>query len=174
MDSVDFAIALRRYRILDYLDKHIHKGWTDKNITPLLRNMPAGLKLDNSVNWRTICRWRQRLLDSNGNIAALSPSKGTGRKTTRTVGDEALLLPTIKRMLVTAPPLKVSVYHREYAEEVDSYNGLVLEDTQRISKLSYKSFKSRYEKMKIDYEKKMERARSFTPKNRLDLKEFNN
>tara|TARA_R110002033_G_scaffold135713_4_gene175372 strand:- start:61300 stop:61755 length:456 start_codon:yes stop_codon:yes gene_type:complete len=147
MNIFEKAIAVRRYQIIAYLDKNIDKGWTDKNITPLLNNLPVELQMDNSVNWRTICRWRQQYLESNGCLSSLVPSKGTGNKTVRTVGDEALLIPMLNVML-KMDSVKVSVHYREYAEEVNAFNSLVLEPSGLISRLTYKSFKARYEKLK--------------------------
>jgi putative transposase len=147
MIILEEAIAVRRYRLIAYLDRNIDKGWTDKNITPLLQNLPAELKMDNAVNWRTICRWRQQYLESNCCLTSLVPSKGTGYKTVRRTDDEALLIPMLNRM-IKLNSVKVSVHYREYAEEVDAYNSLVLEASRVISKLTYKSFKTRYVKLK--------------------------
>jgi len=147
MNMLEEAIAVRRYKLIAYLDRNIEKGWTDKNITPLLENLPSELQMENSVNWRTICRWRQQYIESNGNIASLAPAKGTGNKTVRTIGDEALLMPTLHKML-RIRRLKIATHYREYVQEVDAFNSLVLDPTEVISRLSYKSFKARFEKLK--------------------------
>ncbi|QIR16565.1 hypothetical protein [Shewanella aestuarii] len=169
--SVDgTAIALRRFRILTYLDARIEKGWTDKNITPLLKQLPAEFELESHVNWRTVCRWRQAFLDGNSHISALVPAPGKGRHTTRTTNDSALLEPTIKIMLRQSNP-NVAAFYRDYLVEVEAFNELACTQEDRIEQVSYRTFSARYAKMKAEHDAKMKRIESFKPRNRLDLKE---
>jgi putative transposase len=136
-------IAARRYQLIQYLQEQVNGGWTERNLKPLLQNLPELYSTDAPVNWRTICRWRKKLLESNGDINSLIPSKGTGVRTVKTVGDDVVLHVTIKRMLKQRS-INVMSFYREYEENVNGFNCLIPDPAEKISKLTYKTFKGVY------------------------------
>ncbi|MCE9785962.1 hypothetical protein [Shewanella algae] len=62
--------ALKRYELLNFIERKNTGGWTQKNLDPLLDSFFA-TNGGERPNWRTVARWYKSYLDSNGDLVSL-------------------------------------------------------------------------------------------------------
>ncbi|WP_055731949.1 Mu transposase C-terminal domain-containing protein [Agarivorans gilvus] len=75
--------ALRRYALIQWVDKRLKGGWTEKKLSPLLEQ--ATIEFDFTLpNWRTLSRWYSSYINSGHSLEALLPKHhkkgGTGAR----------------------------------------------------------------------------------------------
>ncbi|MGF1728485.1 Mu transposase C-terminal domain-containing protein [Photobacterium kasasachensis] len=117
--------ALRRLDILNYVEKRLDGGWTERNLVPLLEAYKD--EVGHSVpSWRSLAEWKSKYLKSGKSIFSLAPKhskKGNREQCSDPMGlvEEAIN----KKYLVKERPSVSSAY--------DYYRARVIEENRSIA-----------------------------------------
>lgn len=109
--EISQAEALRRLSYIQYIEKHNSKGWTEKNLKPLLAS--AENLLDGPLpSWRTIVSWRKSYNDSGCDLSSLIPkhSRKGNRNGKNVSGDSFYWLAVHNKYLSRERPTISSTY----------------------------------------------------------------
>jgi len=137
--------ALRRLSYIQYIEKNNSKGWTEKNLKPLLTR--AENLLDGPLpSWRTIVSWRKIYNDSGCDLSSLIPRhnlKGN-RNGKNTSGDSFYWQAVNKKYLSRERPTVASTY-KYYKDLITIENRNIVEG--KIEAISKRAFYSRIQKL---------------------------
>ncbi|TMO85511.1 Mu transposase C-terminal domain-containing protein [Pseudoalteromonas ruthenica] len=132
-----------RLKYIRWLKERIVGGWTEKNLAPLINEMPKVEGAD-KPNWRTAARWFKSYSESDESIFALIPKhQKKGKRTQRTDTDK-FFEKALERFLVKERP-SVSSAYQYYKDLVVIENEKVIGEDLRP--LTYKAFKNRIDKL---------------------------
>lgn len=141
-----------RLKYIKWLKQRLTGGWTQKNLVPLLAEMPE-YEGQEKPKWRTAAGWYAEYIKVKEDIHALIPKHHRkGNRQTRTDTDKFFEL-ALTRYLTKEKP-SVSSAYRFYCDQIilenDKVSGVPLKP------LSYKAFKNRIDNMP-QYEVMVER-----------------
>ena len=132
--------AFDRYKLISFIDKENSKGWTQKNLDPILDKLFAEDD-SNKPSWRTVVRWRKRYIESNGDIASLiNKQHKKGNREKRIHGDEKFFEEALERFLDAKRP-SVTTAHKYYKDLILIENETIIEG--KIPIISYNAFNKR-------------------------------
>ena len=132
--------ATDKYVLLAHLEKVNSKGWTQKNLKPLL-SAYFSESPNEPPNWRTVVRWRNKYLKSGGDLASLvSSHKQKGNYKKRVQGDEQFFENALARFLDAKRPTVTAAY-QYYKDAITIENEKIVDG--KIPFISYTSFNKR-------------------------------
>lgn len=135
---------LRRVKIISFVEKRLQGGWTEKNLTPLLEQVPKTIGLK-APSWRILATWKKNYYESGKSIDSLIPKhadKGNRKKNSdhRNLVDEAIL-----KKYLTRERVSVAATYRYYKSRVIETNKNILES--KIELMSQRSFYHRIDEL---------------------------
>ncbi|MFA8091450.1 Mu transposase C-terminal domain-containing protein [Klebsiella oxytoca] len=139
--------ALHRLAYIQWFERRLQGGWTEKNIQPLIEE--AALSLGPPVpNWLTLTRWHKNYIQNGQQVTALIPKHHEkGNKASRlTPDEESFIYDAIKGFLTLEKP-SIAKIHQLYCDKIKVAN-IYLTDN-KIKAISYKSFNNRIKKIPI-------------------------
>ncbi|WP_345889033.1 Mu transposase C-terminal domain-containing protein [Shewanella algae] len=132
--------ALKRYELINFIERKNTGGWTQKNLDPLLDSFFAA-NIGERPNWRTVTRWYKSYLDSNGDLASLVEKKHKkGNRNKRVDGDEHFFEVALSRFLDAKRP-NIAKAYQYYKDTITIENDSIIDG--KIPIISYNSFKNR-------------------------------
>ena len=132
--------ALQRYKLISTIDKKLSRGWTQRNLDPILDELFKGGDVVRP-NWRTVARWRKKYIDSNGDIASLADKNHKmGNRTNRIKGDDKFFDKALERFLDAKRPTVATAY-QYYKDLIVIENENIVEG--KIPIISYNAFNKR-------------------------------
>ncbi|BED87911.1 transposase [Pseudoalteromonas sp. MM1] len=132
--------ALQRYKLISTIDKKLSRGWTQRNLDPILDELFKGGDVVRP-NWRTVARWRKKYIDSNGDIASLADKNHKmGNRTNRIKGDDKFFDKALERFLDAKRPTVATAY-KYYKDLIVIENENIVEG--KIPIISYTAFNKR-------------------------------
>ena len=132
--------ALQRYKLISSIDKKLSRGWTQRNLDPILDELFKGSD-EVRPNWRTVARWRKKYIESNGDIASLADKNHKmGNRTNRIEGDDKFFDKALERFLDAKRPTVATAY-QYYKDLIVIENESIVEG--KIPIISYNAFNKR-------------------------------
>ncbi|WP_258405435.1 Mu transposase C-terminal domain-containing protein [Shewanella sp. FJAT-52076] len=132
--------ALKRYELLNFIERKNTGGWTQKNLDPLLDSFFA-TNVGERPNWRTVARWYKSYMDSNGDLASLvEKNHKKGNRNKRVDGDEHFFEVALLRFLDAKRP-NITKAYQYYKDTITIENDSIVDG--KIPIISYNSFKNR-------------------------------
>lgn len=136
--------ALARLDILNYVEKRLTGGWTERNLLPLLNSYKS--KTGKWVpTWRILVEWKSAYFESGRNIFSLAPKhKQKGNRNKKT-DSQQLVNEAITKKYLTKERLAV-------AEAFEYYKSRVIEENRRntatkIKPISKRTFYNRVDEL---------------------------
>ncbi|MGA4607605.1 Mu transposase C-terminal domain-containing protein [Pseudoalteromonas maricaloris] len=140
-DVQDATFARLKY--IKWLKQHLIGGWTQKNLAPLLVEMPE-FEGQEKPKWRTVASWHAVYIKAEKDIHALIPKHHRkGNRQTRTDTDKFFEL-ALTRFLTKELP-SVASAHQYYCDQIDLDNEKVIGEP--LKPLTYKAFKNRIDNL---------------------------
>ncbi|MBQ4844559.1 Mu transposase C-terminal domain-containing protein [Pseudoalteromonas sp. MMG005] len=137
------AATLARLKYIKWLKQRLIGGWTQKNLTPLLDEMPE-FQGQEKPKWRTVAGWHADYIKAEEDIHALIPKHHRkGNRQARTDTDKFFEL-ALTRYLTREMPSVASAY-RYYCDQIVLENDKVLGEP--LKPLTYKAFKNRIDNL---------------------------
>ncbi|QLJ09308.1 MULTISPECIES: Mu transposase C-terminal domain-containing protein [Pseudoalteromonas] len=144
--------TLARLKYVKWLKQRLIGGWTQKNLVPLLAEMPE-FQGQEKPKWRTVAGWHSGYIKAEEDIHALIPKyHRKGNRKPRTDTDKFFEL-ALTRYLTKEIP-NVASAHRFYCDQIVLENDKVLGEP--LKPLTYKAFKNRIDNLP-QYEVMLER-----------------
>jgi putative transposase len=136
--------ALHRLKYLQWIEARLIRGWTEKNLTPLL--VEAASILSPPVpNWRTLARWHKRYNQHGRKLIALIPShQSKGNTKSRMTSSEELLFEQAVHNYLVAEKPSIQSSFVEYTDFVQIENDTIIDNP--IKAISYRAFHNRIKK----------------------------
>nr|WP_193988258.1 Mu transposase C-terminal domain-containing protein [Lelliottia steviae] len=132
--------ALQRYKLISFIDKKLSRGWTQRNLDPILDELFKGHG-EVRPSWRTVARWRKKYIESNGDIASLVDKKHKmGNRTKRIEGDDKFFDIALERFLDAKRPTVATAY-QYYKDLIIIENENIVEG--KVPIMSYTAFNNR-------------------------------
>uniref|UniRef100_A0A486XMY0 TniA putative transposase n=1 Tax=Rheinheimera sp. BAL341 TaxID=1708203 RepID=A0A486XMY0_9GAMM len=132
--------ALDKYQLISLLEKRVSRGWTEKNLNPILDELFV-TAIEKRPNWRTVVRWRKNFIESNGDIVSLVPKRQKmGNRVKRIEGDEVFFEDALARFLDAKRPSVAKAY-QYYKDRITIENESIVDG--KIHIISYKNFNKR-------------------------------
>lgn len=137
--------AIERFKLLSWLAKDLGtKGWTPKNIEPLLDKYIDKFDMDRPST-RTVNRWYKAYRESHGDIKSLvNRHHDKGSKEPKIKGDEAFYWQAVERLLQAERPSVARAYEY-YKDSITLANETIVSGSIPI--VSYKTFHKRVKKI---------------------------
>ncbi|WP_407332543.1 transposase [Enterovibrio sp. 27052020O] len=137
--------AIKRFRLLAFINKNLNGGWTPKNLNPLIQQHFEETGQSDPPKSRVVCDWRKSYELSGGKITALVPKHHRkGNYELKNTGDGAIFHDALERFLNARRPSMTTAYEY-YKDQVLLNNEGVVEGT--IKPLSYSGFKKRIKQL---------------------------
>ncbi|USE69721.1 integrase [Pseudoalteromonas maricaloris] len=137
------AATLARLKYLKWLKQRLIGGWTQKNLAPLLAEIPE-FQGQEKPKWRTVAGWHADYIKAEEDIHALIPKHHRkGNRQARTDTDKFFEL-ALTRYLTREMPSVASAY-RYYCDQIVLENDKVLGEP--LKPLTYKAFKNRIDNL---------------------------
>ncbi|EGU45693.1 putative transposase, partial [Vibrio ichthyoenteri ATCC 700023] len=103
--------VLRRHKIIQFIEKRLTGGWTEKNLVPLLNVVEHELNLS-PPSWRTLAEWKKAYFESGRSLLSLVPKHAQkGNRTTHT-DSQSLIDEAIEKKYLTRERLSVAETYR--------------------------------------------------------------
>ncbi|WP_010606793.1 Mu transposase C-terminal domain-containing protein [Pseudoalteromonas maricaloris] len=135
--------AVARTKYLQWISKRLIGGWTEKNLTSLLKDIPS-FEGEKVPSWRTLARWHKLYVESGGNILSLVPRHD--RKGNRnTLSETDKFFEMALNRYRTKERLSVAAVYRYYKDLITLENDSVI--STPLKALSYKAFKNRIDSL---------------------------
>ncbi|MGR5318517.1 Mu transposase C-terminal domain-containing protein [Vibrio sp. DNB22_19_1] len=132
--------VLRRHKIIQFVEKRLIGGWTEKNLVPLLNVVEHELNLS-PPSWRTLAEWKKAYFESGRRWISLVPKhteKGNRKSHT---DSQSLIDEAIEKKYLTRERISVAETYRYYKSRVIKTNQEIVEG--KIKKISQRAFYDR-------------------------------
>lgn len=134
----------RRYEYIQWIEKHLKGGWTQKNLDPLIALASKEIKYP-PPKWRALAKWWSLYSDSGRMLSALIPKvHRKGNRKQKVANDLVFFERAIERYLVTERTSIAAVYEY-YADLIRIENQSLV--SGKIQPLSYTGFYKRVKKL---------------------------
>lgn len=136
--------ALARLDILNYVEKRLTGGWTERNLLPLLNSYKS--KTGKWVpTWRILVEWKSAYFESGRNIFSLAPKHKQKGNRNKKKDSQQLVNEAITKKYLTKERLAV-------AEAFEYYKSRVIEENRRntatkIKPISKRTFYNRVDEL---------------------------
>lgn len=137
--------AIERFRLLSWIAQDIDsKGWTPRNIDPLLDKYIDKLEMKRPSS-RSVQRWYRAYRESDGDIKSLvSRHHDKGSREPKIKGDETFFYQAVERFLQAEIPSVARAYEY-YKDSIILENEMIISGDVPI--VSYKTFNKRIKKI---------------------------
>lgn len=137
--------AIKRFRLLAFINKNLNGGWTPKNLNPLIQQHFEETGQSDPPKSRVVCNWRKSYELSGGKITALVPKHHRkGNYGLKNTGDGAIFHDALERFLNARRPSMTTAYEY-YKDQVLLMNEGLVEG--KIKPLSYSGFNKRIKQL---------------------------
>lgn len=139
------AEALRRLSYIQYIEKNNSKGWTEKNLKPLLSG--AESLLDGPLpSWRTIVSWRKIYNDSGCDLNSLIPRHNLkGNRNGKSISGDGFYWQAVNKKYLSRERPTISSTYKYYKDLIILANRNVVEG--KVEAISKRAFYSRIQKL---------------------------
>ncbi len=139
--------SVRRLNYIQWVEKRIIGGWTEKNITPLINEAAQTLRPP-APHWRQLVRWYKKYLQHRRQITALVPNhKNKGNKTQRVSSREEIFIENAILKFQSKERPSISSMYCFYCDSVRIFN--LSNSTERIKTVSLNTFYRRIKKLSV-------------------------
>ncbi|MEZ9767468.1 Mu transposase C-terminal domain-containing protein [Vibrio breoganii] len=132
--------VLRRVKIINFVEKRLKGGWTEKNLNPILRLAEAELQII-PPSWRTIVTWKKVYFESGKDPCALIPKHMFKGNRQKEIDSQSLIDEAIKNIYLTRERLSIAEAFRYYKSRVIQINRGIVEG--KIKPIAKRSFYNR-------------------------------
>ncbi|PMN91390.1 integrase [Enterovibrio norvegicus] len=137
--------AIRRFRLLAFINKNLEGGWTPKNLNPLVQQHYEETGQSNPPTSRSVCNWWKKYELAEGKITALVPKHHRkGNYETKNTDDSAIFHDALERFLNARRP-SITTAYEYYKDRVLLSNERVVKG--QIEPLSYSGFNKRIKQL---------------------------
>lgn len=134
--------ALLRLDILNYVEKRLTGGWTERNLLPLLNSYKS--KTGKWVpTWRVLVEWKSAYFESGRDIFSLAPKPKVGR--TKKLDSQELVNEAILQKYLTRERLSVTEAFEYYKSRVSEENRR--STAKKIKPISRRTFYNRVDEL---------------------------
>lgn len=134
--------ALLRLDILNYVEKRLTGGWTERNLLPLLNSYKS--KTGKWVpTWRVLVEWKSAYFESGRDIFSLAPKPKVGR--TKKLDSQELVNEAILKKYLTRERLSVTEAFEYYKSRVSEENRR--STAKKIKPISRRTFYNRVDEL---------------------------
>lgn len=132
--------ALRRLKIIQFTEKRLKGGWTEKNLLSILGKVEQELRLQ-PPSWRALASWKKVYFESGRSALSLIPKHAQkGNKTAHT-DSQSFINEAIEKKYLTKERLSIAETYRYYKSRVIKSNQGIVEG--QIELISQRAFYDR-------------------------------
>ncbi|MBE4031077.1 transposase [Vibrio parahaemolyticus] len=132
--------VIRRIKIIDFVEKRLKGGWTEKNLNPILSLIEPELQLI-PPSWRTLATWKKYYFEAGKDPCALIPKHTFKGNRQKEMDSKSLIDEAIQNVYLTLERLSVAEAYRYYKSRVIQINRGIVEG--KIKPISERSFYNR-------------------------------
>ncbi len=137
--------ALRRLSYIKWVQKHNKAGWTEKNIKPLLAEVPEQLQ-GPAPAWRTLVEWRRAYVSADHSLHALVPKhRKKGNRDAKVVDDSLYYWRAVEEKYLRKERISIAQTYKYYTRLITLANKNVVEGA--IPSVCKRAFYSRIQKL---------------------------
>ncbi|MEZ8822862.1 Mu transposase C-terminal domain-containing protein [Vibrio amylolyticus] len=125
--------VLRRLKVIQFIEKRVKGGWTERNLVPILDMVEQELKLS-PPSWRTLAEWKRVYFESGRSIYSLVPAHAQKGNRNQHADSQLLIDEAINRKYLTKERLSVAEAYRYYKSRVIKTNQEIVEGKIKLIK----------------------------------------
>ncbi|NOH31090.1 Mu transposase C-terminal domain-containing protein [Vibrio mediterranei] len=132
--------VLRRLKVIQFTEKRLQGGWTEKNLVPILNQVERELGFT-PPSWRALADWKKMYFESGRSVLSLIPKHAKKGNRTVHTDSQALIDEAIEKKYLTKERLSVAETYRYYKSRVIKTNQEIVEG--KIKRISQRAFYDR-------------------------------
>ncbi len=132
--------ALRRLKVIQFTERRLKGGWTEKNLVPILDDVKQQLGLA-PPSWRVLASWKKMYFESGRSVLSLIPKHAQKGNRTGHIDSQSLIDEAIEVKYLTKERLSVAETYRYYKSRVIKANQEIVEG--KIKRISQRAFYDR-------------------------------
>ncbi|WP_070963747.1 Mu transposase C-terminal domain-containing protein [Vibrio sonorensis] len=132
--------ALRRLKVIQFTERRLIGGWTEKNLVPILDDVKQQLGLA-PPSWRVLASWKKMYFESGRSVLSLIPKHAKKGNRTGHIDSRSLIDEAIEVKYLTKERLSVAETYRYYKSRVIKANQEIVEG--KIKQISQRAFYDR-------------------------------
>ncbi|MEZ9408039.1 Mu transposase C-terminal domain-containing protein [Vibrio sp. 10N.261.52.C11] len=132
--------VLRRLKVIQFTEKRLKGGWTEKNLVPILNQVEQELGLS-PPSWRVLAGWKKMYFESGRAVLSLIPKHAQKGNRTVHTDSQSLIDEAIEKKYLTKERLSVAEAYRYYKSRVIKANQEIVEG--KIKRISQRAFYDR-------------------------------
>lgn len=132
--------VLRRLKVIQFTEKRLKGGWTEKNLVPILNQVEQELALS-PPSWRVLAEWKRVYFESGRSIHSLVPAHAQKGNRNQHTDSQLLIDEAINKKYLTKERLGVAETYRYYKSRVIKTNQEIVEG--KIKPISQRAFYDR-------------------------------
>ena len=132
--------VLRRLRIIQFTEKRLIGGWTQKNLEPILSLVEEKLQLS-PPRWRTLVEWKRTYENAQRNVHSLIPKVALKGNRQKKMDSQFLVEEAIKNVYLTRERQTIAEAYRYYKSRVIKINRDIVKE--KIKPIKPRTFYNR-------------------------------
>ncbi|MCG3825937.1 Mu transposase C-terminal domain-containing protein [Photobacterium damselae] len=132
--------TLRRIKVINFVEKRLEGGWTEKNLTPILDTVEQTLSLK-PPSWRILAGWKKLYFESGRDIKSLIPKHAQKGNRNKSSDSQVLVDEAIEKKYLTKERLSIAEAFRYYKSRVITINQTIIDGA--IEPISQRTFYDR-------------------------------
>ncbi|GAK85053.1 transposase [Vibrio ponticus] len=136
--------VLLRLKIIQFVEKRISGGWTEKNLDPLLNAVEQELNLS-PPSWRTLADWQKAYFESGRTWLSLVPKHSQKGNRNSLTDSQSFVDEAIEKKYLTRERLSVAETYRYYKSRVIKANQEIV--GSKIKMLQERAFYNRVNRL---------------------------
>lgn len=118
--------VLRRLKVIQFTEKRLKGGWTERNLVPILDMVEQDLNLS-PPSWRTLAEWKKVYFESGRSIQSLVPAHAQKGNKNKSSDSQVLIDEAIEKKYLTKERLSIAEAFRYYKSRVITINQTIVE-----------------------------------------------